>query len=551
MERDTMEVDVLVIGGGPAGLATAIKLMQLARRESVELTVCLLEKGSEIGAHILSGAVIDPKALDELFGGWRQMDSPIVTPVASEKFMFLTEHNAITLPSFLLPKVTQNHGNYIASLGNVCRWLAEKAEGMGVQVFPGFSASDIVFHEDGRVKGVVAGEMGIDRSGKRKESFEPGVELHAKYTVLAEGCRGSLSEKIIEHYGLNAKSDPQTYGLGLKELWRVPDEVHQAGLVLHTAGWPLGRRTYGGSFLYHLEDNQVAVGFVVGLDYDNPYLSPFVEFQRYKTHPLISKNLQGGERISYGARALNEGGLQALPDLIFTGGLLVGCSAGFLNVPKIKGSHNAIKTGMLAGSALFEAITEEFAELPRPLVETYPESVRSSWVWDELYSARNFRPAFAKWGLIGGTLYNGLEQMIRGRVPWTFSHLRRDNETLLSKDNVTPIDYPKPDGVFSFDRLSSVFVSNTNHEENQPIHLKLKDESIPIFHNLELYDSPEQRYCPAGVYEVLRDDDGSNPRLQINAQNCLHCKTCDIKDPTQNIVWTVPEGAGGPNYPNM
>lgn len=551
MERDTMEVDVLVIGGGPAGLATAIKLMQLARRESVELTVCLLEKGSEIGAHILSGAVIDPKALDELFGGWRQMDSPIVTPVASEKFMFLTEHNAITLPSFLLPKVTQNHGNYIASLGNVCRWLAEKAEGMGVQVFPGFSASDIVFHEDGRVKGVVAGEMGIDRSGKRKESFEPGVELHAKYTVLAEGCRGSLSEKIIEHYGLNAKSDPQTYGLGLKELWRVPDEVHQAGLVLHTAGWPLGRRTYGGSFLYHLEDNQVAVGFVVGLDYDNPYLSPFEEFQRYKTHPLISKNLQGGERISYGARALNEGGLQALPDLIFPGGLLVGCSAGFLNVPKIKGSHNAIKTGMLAGSALFEAITEEFAELPRPLVETYPESVRSSWVWDELYSARNFRPAFAKWGLIGGTLYNGLEQMIRGRVPWTFSHLRRDNETLLSKDNVTPIDYPKPDGVFSFDRLSSVFVSNTNHEENQPIHLKLKDESIPIFHNLELYDSPEQRYCPAGVYEVLRDDDGSNPRLQINAQNCLHCKTCDIKDPTQNIVWTVPEGAGGPNYPNM
>jgi electron-transferring-flavoprotein dehydrogenase len=551
MERESMEVDVLIVGGGPAGLAAAIRLMQLANENGRELAVCVLEKGSEVGAHILSGAVMEPRALDELFPDWQEMGAPLNTPVTGEQFMFLTEHNAISLPTFMLPKATHNKGNYIISLGNVCRWLAEQAEAMEVQVFPGFAASEVLFHEDGRVKGVVTGVMGIDREGEQKPSFEPGMELHAKYTFFAEGCRGSLSKQLVERFGLDKESDPQTYGIGLKELWEVPDEVHRPGLVVHTAGWPMDTGTYGGSFLYHLEDNQVAVGFVVGLDYENPYLSPFDEFQRYKTHPVIQQHLKGGKRIAYGARALNEGGLQSLPDLVFPGGLLVGCGAGFLNVPKIKGSHNAIKTGMLAAEAAFGAIVAAGDEMPKAVLDDYPASVKSSWVWDELHAARNFRPAFAKWGLIGGTLYNGVEQFIGGRVPWTFHHQHRDNETLKRKDQCKPIDYPKPDGVFSFDKLSSVFISNTNHEEDQPIHLTLKDASVPVAHNLELYDAPEQRYCPAGVYEIVRDDDGANPRLQINAQNCLHCKTCDIKDPTQNIVWTTPEGTGGPNYPNM
>lgn len=551
MERESMEVDVLIVGGGPAGLSAAIRLMQLAQAEGREVSVCVLEKGSEIGAHILSGAVVDPIAMNELFPNWQEMGAPLNQPVTGEQFMFLTEVNAIKFPTFLLPKATHNAGNYIVSLGNVCRWLGEQAEAMEVQVFPGFAAQEVLFHEDGRVKGVVTGVMGIDRNGEKKSSFEPGMELHAKYTFFAEGCRGHLSKQLIERFGLAENSDPQTYGIGIKELWEVPDEVHRPGLVVHTAGWPMDTRTYGGSFLYHLENNQVAIGFVVGLDYENPYLSPFDEFQRYKTHPEIKEHLRGGKRIAYGARALNEGGLQSIPELVFPGGALIGCSAGFMNVPKIKGSHNAIKTGMLAAEAAFAAILAAGDDMPEAVLESYPESVRNSWVWKELNAVRNFRPAFAKWGLIGGTLYNGVEQFIGGNVPWTFHHHGPDHLTLKKKDEVEPIEYPKPDGEFSFDKLSSVFISNTNHEEDQPVHLTLKDEAVPVEHNLKLYDAPEQRFCPAGVYEIVRDDDGSNPRLQINAQNCVHCKTCDIKDPTQNINWVVPEGGGGPNYPNM
>jgi len=551
MERESMEVDVLVVGGGPSGLSAAIRLMQLAEEAGRELSVCVLEKGSEIGAHILSGAVMEPRALTELFPDWQARGAPLHTEVTAERFMFLTEHNSIGLPGFLLPRATHNKGNYIISLGNLCRWLGEQAEAMGVQVFPGFAASELLYHDDGRVKGVVTGVMGIGRDGEHKANFEPGMELHASYTLLAEGCRGHLSKQLIARFGLDQDADPQTYGIGLKELWEVPDDVHQPGLVVHTAGWPMDSRTYGGSFLYHLENNQVAVGFVIGLDYQNPYLSTFDEFQRYKTHPAISCYLKGGKRIAYGARALNEGGVQSLPELVFPGGALVGCAAGFMNVPKIKGSHNAIKTGMLAAEVAFDAIAGADGDMPPALLSSLPDKVKQSWVWDELHAARNFRPAFAKWGLVGGTLYNGIEQFIGGRVPWTFHTRHRDNESLKRKDQCRPIEYPKPDGEFSFDKLSSVYISNTNHEEDQPIHLTLKDESVPVRHNLELYDAPEQRYCPAGVYEIVRDDDGSNPRLQINAQNCVHCKTCDIKDPTQNINWVTPEGAGGPNYPNM
>ena len=551
MERESMEVDVLIVGGGPAGLAASIRLMQLAEAEGKEISVCVLEKGSEIGAHIMSGAVMEPRAMTELIPNWQEMGAPLNTPVSGEKFMFLTEYSAIKLPTFMLPKATHNKGNYIVSLGNVCRWLGEQAEAMEVQVFPGFAASEVLFHEDGRIKGVVTGVMGIDAAGEHKGHYEPGMELHAKYTLFAEGCRGHLSKQIMEKFDLTANNDPQTYGIGLKELWEVPDEVHRPGLVVHSAGWPMNNKTYGGSFLYHLENNQVAIGFVVALDYENPYLSPFEEFQRYKTHPEISQHLEGGKRVAYGARALNEGGLQSIPELIFPGGALIGCAAGFMNVPKIKGSHNAIKTGMLAAEAAFEAITEAGDETPPALLESYPEALKASWVYKELHAARNFRPAFAKWGLALGTLYNGIDQFLGGHLPWTLHTTHKDNVTLKPAAECKPIDYPKPDGVFSFDRNSSVFISNTNHEEDQPVHLTLKDEGVPISHNHAIYDAPEQRYCPAGVYEILLDDDGGNPRLQINAQNCLHCKTCDIKDPSQNITWVVPEGAGGPNYPNM
>ncbi|MFP6747738.1 MAG: electron transfer flavoprotein-ubiquinone oxidoreductase [Alphaproteobacteria bacterium] len=554
MERESMEVDVLIVGAGPAGLSAAIRLMQLAGAAGAELSVCVIEKGSEVGAHIMSGAVMEPRALNELIPDWAARGAPLNVPVTNEKFMFLTPTKALPLPTFLLPKATHNKGNYIISLGNVCRWMAEQAEAMGVEIYPGFAASELLFHDDGRVKGVVTGVMGIDAKGDRKATFEPGMELHGKYVLFGEGCRGSLSQQLIALFDLEKDCQPQTYGIGLKELWEVPDDVHQEGLVVHTAGWPMDLATYGGSFLYHLDNNQIAIGFVIGLDYQNPHLSPFDEFQRYKTHPAISRYLKGGKRIAYGARALTEGGLQSIPGLVFPGGALIGCGAGFMNVPKIKGSHNAIKTGMLAAEAAYDAIragNEAGQDLPAPVLEAYPAALRESWVWQELTAVRNFRPAFAKWGLIGGTLYGGFDQFIGGRVGWTLAHPHRDHESLKAKDQCQAIDYPKADGVFSFDKPSSVFISNTNHEEDQPVHLQLADPNIPVDHNLALYDAPEQRYCPAGVYEILADDDGANARLQINAQNCLHCKACEIKDPSQNITWTVPEGTGGPNYPNM
>ena len=552
MERDSMEYDVVVVGGGPSGLSAAIRLKQMAEEAGVEIAVCVLEKGSEIGAHILSGAVVDPKGIGELFPDWKERGAPLNVPVSAEKFLLLTEPSSISVPVALLPPPMQNHGNYIVSLGNVCRWLGEQAEAMGVEIYPGFAAAEVLYHEDGSVKGVATGDMGISREGEQKDSYTPGIELHAKYTFFAEGCRGSLTRELMNKFSLQESCEQQTYGIGIKELWEIEPEKHQEGLVVHTTGWPMDRQTYGGSFMYHLEDNQVAIGFVIGLDYQNPYLSPYDEFQRYKTHPDIRHYLEGGKRIAYGARALNEGGLQCVPDLAFPGGTLIGCAAGFMNVPKIKGSHTAIKTGMMAAEAAFEAIQSAGESEPAKVLEAYPAAYKDSWVYKELYQARNVRPSFAKWGLLGGMLYTGIEQkLFRGNVPWTFKHGHKDNEVLKKKDNAKPIDYPKYDGVLTFDKPSSVYLSNTNHEEDQPIHLTLKDPTIPVEHNLKYYDAPEQRYCPAGVYEIVRDDDGSNPRLQINAQNCVHCKTCDIKDITQNIVWVTPEGGGGPNYPNM
>jgi len=543
-----MRYDVVVVGAGPAGLAAAIRLKQLAIERGHEVSVCVVEKGSEVGAHILSGAVMDPRALAELFPNWQELNAPLNAPVSEDRFLLLTEKSAFKVPDLLLPQCFQNHGNYVISLGNVCRWLGQQAETLGVEIFPGFAAAAVLYNDDGSVKGVATGDMGVGKDGKPTDAYQPGMELHAKYTFFAEGCRGHLGKQLQERYKLRDGADPQVYGIGLKELWEIKPEQHQLGLVIHTAGWPLASDTYGGSFLYHMENNLVAIGYVVGLGYTNPYLSPYEEFQRYKTHPAIRTFLEGGKRIAYGARAIAAGGLQSLPKLTFPGGCLIGDDAGFLNAARIKGSHCAIKSGMLAAESAFAAVKAGRAS---DELASYPESFKSSWLYDELHKARNFKPWMSK-GLYTGSLMFGIDQVVLGgRAPWTLHHQHADNETLREKTEVQPIAYRKPDGMLTFDLLSSVFISNTNHGEDQPCHLTLKDASVPVNVNLELYDAPEQRYCPAGVYEIVRNGDGSNPRLQINAQNCVHCKACDIKDPTQNIVWVTPEGGGGPNYPNM
>ncbi len=547
-ERESMAYDVVIVGAGPAGLSAAIRLKQLAQQAGSEISVCILEKGSEVGAHILSGAVVDPKALDELIPDWKERGSPLTVPVIENHHWILTKKRKFGMPEMLMPPFMRNHGTYTLSLGNLCRWLAGQAEELGVEIFPGFAAAEILFNEDGSVKGVATGDLGIARDGGHRPDYQPGMELHAKYTFLAEGARGHLTKRLTELFGLREESGPQVFGLGIKELWEIPAEMHKPGRVIHTQGWPLDD-AWGGGFLYHQENNQVALGFVVALDYANPYLSPFEEMQRWKTHPAVRAEIEGGRRVSYGARAINEGGYQAIPKLVFAGGALIGCAAGFVNVPRIKGTHTAMKSGMIAAEAAFEAIQ---GGRSADMLVDYPRALHKSWVSQELYGVRNAQPAVAHWGGTAGTLYAGLDlwlNALRVGVPWTLKH-KPDHERLRRRDASAPIVYPKPDGVLTFDRLSSVFISNTNHEEDQPVHLTLKDADIPTAINLPVYDGPEQRYCPAGVYEFVGAETGE-PRLQINAQNCVHCKTCDIKDPTQNINWVTPEGGGGPNYPNM
>ncbi|HMQ13888.1 MAG TPA: electron transfer flavoprotein-ubiquinone oxidoreductase, partial [Candidatus Competibacter phosphatis] len=541
MERESMEYDVVIVGAGPAGLSAAIRLKQLAAEQDQEVNVCVLEKGSEVGAHILSGAVVEPRALDELIPDWKERGAPLSTPATDDRFLFLTRETSYRL---LTPPQMNNHGNYIISLGNLCRWLATQAEELGVEIYPGFAAAEVLYDDKGAVVGVATGDMGVNREGQPTEQFAPGMELRARYTLFAEGCRGSLTKTLFDRFNLRDGVDPQTYGIGIKELWEVDPAKHQPGKIVHTVGWPLDTSTYGGSFLYHMEDNQVAVGFVIGLGYENPHLSPFDEFQRFKTHPDIQPTFEGGRRIAYGARAISAGGIQSIPKLIFPGGALIGDTAGFLNMPKIKGTHTAMKSGTVAAEAVFAAVA---AGRGADEVAEYPEQLRQSWLWEELYQVRNVKPSFS-WGLWAAIAYSALDTyLFRGKAPWTFHH-KPDHAKLKKASECSKIEYPKPDGVISFDKLSSVFISNTNHEEDQPCHLTLKDPTVPIRINLPLYDAPEQRYCPAGVYEIVRDGDDGNPRLQINAQNCVHCKTCDIKDPTQNINWVTPEGGGGPNY---
>ncbi|MDX1541170.1 MAG: electron transfer flavoprotein-ubiquinone oxidoreductase [Geminicoccaceae bacterium] len=542
MERESMQFDVVIVGAGPAGLGAAIRLRQLAEETGREITVCVIEKASVLGAHTLSGAVLEPRALNELIPDWRDKGAPLNVEAKADRFLFLTESRSIRLPT---PPQMNNHGNYIISLGELVKWLGEQAEAAGAEIYPGFAAAEVLYYDDGRVKGVATGAMGLDKNGEPKATYEPGIELHATYTLFAEGCRGSLTRELESRFGLRDGRDPQTYAIGVKELWEVEEGKSAPGEVVHSIGWPLDQRTYGGSFLYHLDRRRVAVGFVVGLDYQNPYLSPFHEFQRFKTHPAIRPLFEGGRRICYGARALNEGGLQSVPKLAFPGGALIGCSAGFLNVPKIKGNHTAMKSGMLAAEAIAGALA---GDQPPATLDAYPEAYQRSWIKDELDRARNIRPSF-RYGLYGGLAYSALDAyLLRGKAPWTFHHHPDHEQTKPAKD-FTPIDYPKPDGTLTFDRLSSVYISNTNHDDDQPNHLTLKDPAVPVDLNLPMYDAPEQRYCPAGVYEIV--EDGGTPRLQINFQNCVHCKTCDIKDPTQNIVWVVPQGGDGPTYEGM
>ena len=543
-QREAMEYDVVIVGAGPSGLATAIKLKQI----NADANVCIVEKASEVGAHILSGNVFETKALDELLPDWQSMEGcPLKTKVSKEKFLVLSEKSYFSVPSFLLPPVQHNKGNYITSLANLCRWLGQVAEGMGVEIYPGFAASEILYDEQGKVRGVATNDMGLDINNEKKDSYEPGIELHAKVTVFAEGCRGHLGKQLINKFNLSENSDPQQYGIGLKEIWEVPEENHDEGMVLHSVGWPLENDTYGGSFVYHAENKQIYLGYVIGLDYSNPYLSPFEEFQRFKTHPAIKKMLSGGKRISYGARALIEGGLQSLPKMYMPGALLIGCDAGTLNMPKIKGSHTAMKSGILAAEAINEFISEKVSDL-----SVYEEKFNNSWLYKELHAARNVKPFFTRFGTMLGVILAGIDQwLFWGKMPFTLSHKHADHETLIKAKDAKKIEYPKPDGVLTFDRSSSVYLTGTYHTENQPVHLQLKDSELPISYTLNEYDEPSQRYCPVGVYEVHQDNESETPRFVINSQNCIHCKTCDIKEPSQNINWVTPEGGGGPKYANM
>lgn len=548
MERESMEFDIVIVGAGPAGLSTACKLAQLAQQAEKDITICVVEKGSEVGAHILSGAVLDPRAIDELFPGWNELDTPLNVPVTEDKAFFMpNQKTAIPVPLTFAPGL-KNHGNYVVSLGNVCRWLAQQAEVLGVEVYPGFAAADILYNDDGSVKGIATGDMGISATGEHKSSYMPGMELHAKYTVLAEGCRGHLGKQIIEKFALDKDSEAQHYGIGFKEIWTIDSDKHCAGLVMHTLGWPAEKNTVSGSYLYHGEDHQIAVGYVVPLSYENPHLSPFEEFQQWKQHEAIKPILEGGQRVSYGARALIKGGPQARPKMSFPGGLLIGDDAGTMNFARIKGSHTAMKSGIIAAETLFDALISD--EQPKTDLTQYADNFNHSWLNKELNRWRNFGPLIHKFGgIVGGALSFIDQGVFQGKLPVTLSDPRPDHKTLKPATDMPKITYPKPDNIVSFDRLSSVFLSNTNHEEDQPCHLKLKDSSIPVEKNLPLYEEPAQRYCPAGVYEIIEENGKAS--LQINGQNCVHCKTCDIKDPFQNIEWITPEGSGGPNYPNM